>query len=187
MRVITPVPDGAVPAQPPIAGLAARRRILSANRLDSRAMLTKEDRQHRTGRRPRGARFGSSCTNSNQNADVVYGYRYRVTEVDLALAADAWAPSTARDLVMSVMADQAGSDGLHRALLAVSEVVTNAVSHGSDESDRISLLVGRTDDLVTVRVILARPVPELPSIAILPEGWSIGGYGLGVLDAVADR
>jgi anti-sigma regulatory factor (Ser/Thr protein kinase) len=69
----------------------------------------------------------------------------------------------------------------------VSEVVTNAVSHGSDESDRISLLVGRTDDLVTVRVILARPVPELPSIAILPEGWSIGGYGLGVLDAVADR
>jgi anti-sigma regulatory factor (Ser/Thr protein kinase) len=117
-----------------------------------------------------------------------HGYRYRVTQADLALAADPWAPSKARDLLMSVMADQAGSDGLHRALLGVSEVVTNAVSHGvSDESDRISLLVERTEDLVIVRVIQTRPVPQLPSIAIMPEGWSIGGYGLGVLDAVADR
>jgi anti-sigma regulatory factor (Ser/Thr protein kinase) len=117
-----------------------------------------------------------------------HGYRYRVTQADLALAADHWAPSKARDLLMSVMADQAGSDGLHRALLGVSEVVTNAVSHGvSDESDRISLLVERAEDLVIVRVIQTRPVPQLPSIAIMPEGWSIGGYGLGVLDAVADR
>ena len=89
---------------------------------------------------------------------------------------------------MSVMADQAGSDGLHRALLAVSEVVTNAVSHGvNDESDPISLLVERTEDVLIVRVIQPRPVPETPSIAIMPEGWSMGGYGLGVLDAVADR
>ena len=89
---------------------------------------------------------------------------------------------------MSMMADQAGTDGLHRALLAVSEVVTNAVSYGvNDESDPISLLVERTEDSLIVRVIQARPVPELPSIATMPEGWSIGGYGLGVLDAVADR
>jgi anti-sigma regulatory factor (Ser/Thr protein kinase) len=109
-------------------------------------------------------------------------------KADLALAADPWAPSKARDLLMSVMADQAGSDGLHRALLGVSEVVTNAVSHAvSDESDRISLLVERTEDMVIVRVIQARPVPQLPSIATMPEGWSIGGYGLRVLDAVADR
>jgi anti-sigma regulatory factor (Ser/Thr protein kinase) len=109
-------------------------------------------------------------------------------KADLALAADPWAPSKARDLLMSVMADQAGSDGLHRALLGVSEVVTNAVSHAvSDESDRISLLVERTEDMVIVRVIQVRPVPQLPSIATMPEGWSIGGYGLRVLDAVADR
>ena len=45
---------------------------------------------------------------------------------------------------MSMMADQAGTDGLHRGLLAVSEVVTNAVSYGvNDESDPISLLVER--------------------------------------------
>lgn len=89
---------------------------------------------------------------------------------------------------MSVMADKAGTDALHRVLLAVSEVVTNAVSYGvNDESDPISLLVERTEDVVTVRVIQARPVPELPSIATMPEGWSIGGYGLGILDAMTDR
>jgi anti-sigma regulatory factor (Ser/Thr protein kinase) len=86
------------------------------------------------------------------------------------------------------MADRSGSEELHKALLAVSEVVTNAVGLGvDDESDLITLLIERTEDLVTVRVLQARPIAERPSIAKMPEGRSIGGYGLAILDAVADR
>jgi anti-sigma regulatory factor (Ser/Thr protein kinase) len=107
-----------------------------------------------------------------------FGYRSRVTQTDLALVADTWAPSTARDLLMSVMADEAGTDVLHRALLAVSEVVTNAVSYGvNDESDPISLQVERTEDSVIVRVIQARPVPELPSIVAMRKGGRSAATG----------
>jgi anti-sigma regulatory factor (Ser/Thr protein kinase) len=111
-----------------------------------------------------------------------------MTQAQLALDPDTSAPSKARELLSQIMADQTSSEGFHRALLALSEVVTNAIRHGViEESDPINLLIERMDDLVAVRVIQPRPVPERPSIAAMPEGWSTRGYGLRIVDAVADR
>jgi anti-sigma regulatory factor (Ser/Thr protein kinase) len=111
-----------------------------------------------------------------------------MTQAQLALAPDTSAPSKARELLVEVMADQTGSERFHRALLALSEVVSNAVRYGVFEgSDPINLVIERTDDLVTVRVIQTRPVPERPSIADMPEGWASRGYGLRIIDAIADR
>jgi anti-sigma regulatory factor (Ser/Thr protein kinase) len=111
-----------------------------------------------------------------------------MTQAQLALAPDMSAPSKARQLLRRVLADQMGSERCDIALLALSEVVTNAVSYGAiDESDPINLVIERTEDRVAVRVIQPRPVPQLPSIADMPEGWSTRGYGLRVIEAVADR
>jgi len=111
-----------------------------------------------------------------------------MAQAQIALPADASAPSKARELLLRALSDQAGSEKRRGALLAVSEIVTNAVLYGAtDQSDPINLVIERTEDLVMVRVIQPRPVPERLSIADVPEGWSTGGYGLRIVDAVADR
>ena len=111
-----------------------------------------------------------------------------MTQAQLALVPDTSAPSRARELLNQVIADQTGSERCQSALLALSEVVTNAVKHGAmDESDPINLVIERSEDLVAVQVTQPRPVPQLPSIMDMPEGWSTHGYGLGIIDAVADR
>jgi anti-sigma regulatory factor (Ser/Thr protein kinase) len=116
------------------------------------------------------------------------GYQSPMRQAQLALAPDTSAPSKAREVLLQVMEDQKDTERFHRALLALSEVVTNAVRYGVIEgSDPINLQIERTDDLVAVRVMQPRPVPERPSIADVPEGWSTRGYGLRIIDAVADR
>jgi anti-sigma regulatory factor (Ser/Thr protein kinase) len=111
-----------------------------------------------------------------------------MAQAQIALIPDASAPSMARELLLQVMADQTGSVQRRGALLALSEIVTNAVVHGAvDQSDPIRLLIDRTDELVMIRVIQPRPVPEQLSIADVPKGWSTSGYGLRIVDAVADR
>jgi anti-sigma regulatory factor (Ser/Thr protein kinase) len=106
----------------------------------------------------------------------------------LELIPDTSAPSKARQLLFGLMADHGCSASVELALLALSEVVTNAVRHGATEgSDPINVLIERTEDLVRVHVIQPRPVPPLPSIAEIPEGWPTNGYGLAIVEAVADR
>jgi anti-sigma regulatory factor (Ser/Thr protein kinase) len=107
----------------------------------------------------------------------------------LALAPDPFAPSKARQLLAEALQDQSGLESLARAQLALSEIVTNAIRHGgtSGEQVPIQLFIERTEDRVTVRVIQPGPIPERPSIVSVPEGWSTHGYGLGIIDAVADR
>jgi anti-sigma regulatory factor (Ser/Thr protein kinase) len=111
-----------------------------------------------------------------------------MTQAQISLPPDASAPSKARELLLRVMADQTGSEQRRGAVLALSEIVTNAVLYGAtDETDPISLLIDRTEDVVTIRVIQPRPVPEHLSIADVPDGWPTGGYGLRIVDRVADR
>ena len=111
-----------------------------------------------------------------------------MAQAQLAMAPDPSAPSKARQLLLHVLADQTGSERRRGAVLALSEVVTNAVLYGAiDRSEPINLLIERTEDLVRIQVIQPRPVPERLTIADVPEGWSTGGYGLRIVDAVADR
>ena len=49
------------------------------------------------------------------------------------------------------------------------------------------VVIEREDPAVRVRVTQPGPVPERPSIVNMPDPWSSGGYGLGILDAVANR
>jgi anti-sigma regulatory factor (Ser/Thr protein kinase) len=111
-----------------------------------------------------------------------------MTQADLILAPDHLAPSKARELLARVLEDQIGSEWLARAQLALSEVVTNAVRHGAiSGSSLIRLLIERTEHIVTVKVIQPGPGPERPSNVNMPDPWSTSGYGLGIIDAVADR
>src|SRR3954454_19727020 len=106
----------------------------------------------------------------------------------LVLAPDTSAPSKARELLAEVLDDRSSSDQLSKAQLALSEVVNNAVRHGAaDDADRIELEIVHIDDLVRVLVMQPRPMPERPSIVSMPEGWATGGYGLAIIDSIADR
>jgi len=111
-----------------------------------------------------------------------------MTQVDRLLAPDSLAPSRARRVLAEVLDDRTGSDWLARAELALSEVITNAVRHGGvDRSDPITLSIDRTDRLVNVAVTQTGAVPERPSVVDMPGPWSTSGYGLGIIDAIADR
>jgi anti-sigma regulatory factor (Ser/Thr protein kinase) len=111
-----------------------------------------------------------------------------MTTVDLLLPPDATAPSRAREGLVSVLPDKEGSESLALGELALSEVVSNAVRHGgTGGSAYIRVVIERDDPAVRVRVIQPGPVPERPTIVNMPGPWSTGGYGLGILDAVADR
>jgi anti-sigma regulatory factor (Ser/Thr protein kinase) len=111
-----------------------------------------------------------------------------MAHADLILTPDAHAPSKAREFLAEVLADQAGSEWLASAQLALSEVVTNAVRHGFvGSSGSLRLSFERTDGLIRIRVTQPGPVPERPTIVSMPDPWSTSGYGLGVVDAVAHR
>jgi anti-sigma regulatory factor (Ser/Thr protein kinase) len=116
------------------------------------------------------------------------GHESSMTQADLVVPADASAPSRARELFASVVDGSASPEGLARGQLAVSEVVSNAVRHGSaDPAGTIEVLIERTTDLVIVTVVQTGSTRDMPSIAEMPEPWATHGYGLGILDAIAER
>ena len=104
---------------------------------------------------------------------------------DLVLAPDALAPSRAREALAEALADKASVEWLSRAQLALSEVVSNAVRHGG--AGPLQLVIDGTTTLVTVRVVQVGPPPERPSIVNMPHPWSTSGYGLAIIDSIADR
>jgi anti-sigma regulatory factor (Ser/Thr protein kinase) len=57
-----------------------------------------------------------------------------MTQAQLAIAPDTSAPSKARELLIQVMADWTGTERFHSAVLALSEVVTNAVRYGPSKN-----------------------------------------------------
>jgi anti-sigma regulatory factor (Ser/Thr protein kinase) len=119
---------------------------------------------------------------------VMWGTAVWMTKADLILAPSTQAPSKARQLLAEVLDDRSGSEALARAQLALSEVITNAVRHGgANGAGEITLHLERTDDLLSVRVVQPGPPPPRPSIASMPDPWATSGYGLGIVDAIADR
>ena len=111
-----------------------------------------------------------------------------MTHSELSLPSDASAPSLARGMLAEVLGDRAGSEGLSRGQLALSEVVSNAVRHGGAEGpDSIQVVIHCSDDTLSVTVIQPGPVGDRPSIVAMPDPWSTSGYGLVIVDAVADQ
>lgn len=95
------------------------------------------------------------------------------------LVSDGVAPATARRVVREI-AVGLPAELVERASLAVSEVVTNAVRHGSDPGAPIDLVVQRSGDRLTLCVCDdGRTVPAVTTGA--------GGFGLDIVRRVADE
>lgn len=101
------------------------------------------------------------------------------------LAADKEAPGTARGLVRQAVGVQLPAERVDALLLLVTEVITNAVLHGSPEPDgKIGLRLERDGGVVRIIAIdgghhfspeLAEPGEERPH------------FGLYLVDSLADR
>jgi anti-sigma regulatory factor (Ser/Thr protein kinase) len=74
-------------------------------------------------------------------------------------------------------------------ILLVSEAVTNAVRHaGLHEGDPIDVSVAVTDELVHVRIAQGgEPPPEPEHIEAPPTPGVAGGWGLVIIDRIAER
>jgi anti-sigma regulatory factor (Ser/Thr protein kinase) len=92
------------------------------------------------------------------------------------------APSQARRFVRQSLSDWGLSELSERVVLTVSEVMTNAVTHGQG---RVTLALSATDDRVCVTVAddgRGAPVMRSPD----PERGIAGGWGLHLVDKLAD-
>ena len=103
-----------------------------------------------------------------------------MTETVVQLPRSSDAPRQARHLVRDLVAP----DRLDDATLLVSELVTNAVSHGPEE-ETIRLIVGQSGGRTrfTVHDLGRGPLPEMRAESD-PEP---GGHGLRLVDTLADR
>lgn len=92
---------------------------------------------------------------------------------------DATAPGTARQLVREVAA---GLDHalIERAELAVSELVTNAVRHGSDAGSPIDLAVERDG----VRLVVTVGDAGRPGLTEVDDA---GGFGIDIVSQISDE
>jgi anti-sigma regulatory factor (Ser/Thr protein kinase) len=104
-----------------------------------------------------------------------------------SLAADPHSVARARKLLARVL-DDTGVDGETRsdALLVASELVTNAISHGSRAGDEIGLAYAATPDgQLSIRVRDNARGASVPR-ALSPDEDSTGGRGLKVVEHLAD-
>jgi anti-sigma regulatory factor (Ser/Thr protein kinase) len=97
------------------------------------------------------------------------------------LEAVATSVRAARRAVMERLSSSLDADQLDRAVLCTSEIVTNAIEHGSPP---IELRIAHTRDSVRIEVCDASP--DLPRRA-RPRATSIRGRGLLIVDKSADR
>ena len=104
-----------------------------------------------------------------------------VDAVEHALAPDALSVRAARREVARFFAGVLGGRQLEGLLLATSEVVTNAVEHGSPP---IALIIERTDDRARVEVHDGSP---LRPRAGQPLPTDVRGRGMVIVDQCADR
>ncbi|HUS61923.1 MAG TPA: ATP-binding protein [Acidimicrobiales bacterium] len=76
-------------------------------------------------------------------------------------------------------------DRLDRAQVIISEVVTNAVRHGSPGSDDLIVVdLAATHDVVTGCVTDRGPAFDVPASAPRPD--RVGGFGLHIIGRMAD-
>lgn len=92
----------------------------------------------------------------------------------------------ARSLLDRTLAE-AGVEQARRvdALLVTSELVTNAVSHGSRPGDRISVEFSLDMGRLRIRVRDAARARTVP-VALTPDEQRPGGRGLSIIDRLAD-
>ena len=110
----------------------------------------------------------------------------RGIELDLQLHAGATAPSYARALVGGLR-DRVPEDVLDDLVLLVSEVVTNCVRHaGLGPADAIRLHVRATSESVRLDVVDLGRGFDMPEAAV-PDPREPGGWGLYIVDQLADR
>ena len=109
----------------------------------------------------------------------------RLTCVSAELAPSSKAPGEARSLVRPLVADFAGDAGF-RALLAVTELVSNAVRHaGCGPDDRV--LVRAELQGNGVRVEVTDPGQPRRFQPRWPQREALSGRGCAIVAAIADR
>ncbi len=105
----------------------------------------------------------------------------RATEAELTARPEA--ASVARGLLQT-LGNDLHHDVVERAQLLVTEVVTNSVVHGSTkEPIRVSMEAGPE----TLHVRVSDCGPSFEPEVHLPDGGSESGWGLFLVDALADR
>ena len=102
----------------------------------------------------------------------------------LMVAPDASAPSRARKFVSHRIG--LGERRVDDAVLATSELVSNAVEHGGD-SELVAVRVFESDEIVRVEVAGGGSPPHLLSLRPNPDPASLRGRGLEIVTAVTDR
>jgi anti-sigma regulatory factor (Ser/Thr protein kinase) len=107
------------------------------------------------------------------------------TEIRHRLPHGAQAPSAARR-ALDELADALAPDALGRLRLVVSELVTNAVRHGGPTGDgAVELSVGVDAERARVEVVDGGHGFAPPDD--LAQDGALGGWGLVVVDRLADR
>ena len=102
------------------------------------------------------------------------------------LPADAKAPAVARDEIVGAVSGVLPPERLDALRIAVSEVVSNAVRHGSVREQTIGIDLTVRSDFIRVTVTQEEPAFRRPaSLAPSPSGES--GFGLPLLEALSDR
>jgi anti-sigma regulatory factor (Ser/Thr protein kinase) len=102
------------------------------------------------------------------------------------LPADAKAPAVARDEIVGAVSGVLPPERLDALRIAVSEVVTNAVRHGSVREQTIGIDLRVRPDFIRVTVTQEEPAFRRPA-APAPSASGEGGFGLPLLEALSDR
>jgi len=105
--------------------------------------------------------------------------------LELKLAANETAPASARMQV--VESGVVGEDRLPDVLLLISELVTNAVKHGSGDEGSIDFCLNAEAGMIRVEVEADGRVFPLPANLDVPHRQQPGGMGLRLLRSLADR
>lgn len=108
---------------------------------------------------------------------------------EVILPADDSAPLLARSSLNDVIPPPDLSDRADDARLAISEIAANAVQHGRlrPDQDTIRLVIEADEFRVRVEMEQATAANGVGIVAPTPaEGFGIGGFGLRLVDQVAD-
>jgi anti-sigma regulatory factor (Ser/Thr protein kinase) len=104
----------------------------------------------------------------------------------MELLADPSAPARAREMVGNLAMSVLDDERLRSLQLGVSEVVTNAVVHGSSPGTTIDIGLRFGADALRVTVSQSQPVFD-PTERPAPAPRDDGGYGLPLLTVLSDR
>jgi anti-sigma regulatory factor (Ser/Thr protein kinase) len=113
------------------------------------------------------------------------GYGTERMRLDTQLSRDSGSVGRARDAVLASFADDVSPATLDELTLLVSELVTNSVRHADADADRgIGLRAGLVNGSVRVEVSdWGRDFDP----RVQPSADDIGGWGLYLVDSLADR